>query len=127
MVYDEGLAERIRSMLTEEAGVSEKRMFGGLAFLIGGNMSVGVVKDELMVRVGPAYDELIGQPHARKMDFTGKPMKGFFFGVPMAWTQTRTSRVGWDVGWRSPGRCRRNRSARTFGGHMRRPCGKAAA
>jgi TfoX/Sxy family transcriptional regulator of competence genes len=80
MAYDEVLAERIRSVLADEAGVSEKRMFGGLAFLVHGNMCVGVVSDDLMVRVGPeAYDELIRQPHAREMDFTGRPMRGFLY------------------------------------------------
>ena len=80
LAYDEGLAERIREILTDEAGLSEKRMFGGLAFLLHGNMCVGVVKDELMVRAGPqAYDELVRRAHARAMDFTGKPMKGFLF------------------------------------------------
>lgn len=55
-------------------------MFGGLAFLLSGNMCVGVVGDELMVRVGPdAYREAMDQPHARKMDFTGRPMKGFVY------------------------------------------------
>jgi TfoX/Sxy family transcriptional regulator of competence genes len=55
-------------------------MFGGLAFLLRGNMCVGIVKDKLMVRVGPAaYQSLVQQPHARKMDFTGKPMKGFVY------------------------------------------------
>ena len=77
MAYDEGLAERIRGILTDEPAVAEKRMFGGLAFLLRGNMCVGVVKDELMVRVGPQrYEELLRQPHARRMDFTGRPMKG---------------------------------------------------
>jgi len=80
MAYDEGLAERIREILADEAGLSEKRMFGGLTFLLHGNMCVGVVKDELMVRAGPqAYDELVRQAHARAMDFTGKRMKGFLF------------------------------------------------
>ena len=80
MAYDEGLAERIRGILIDEAGVSEKRMFGGLAFLVRGNMCVGVVKEQLMVRVGPqAYEELVGQPHAHAMDFTGRPMKGLLF------------------------------------------------
>ena len=51
MAYDEGLAERIREVLSDQRGVSEKRMFGGLAFLLSGNMCVGVVKDQLMVRV----------------------------------------------------------------------------
>jgi TfoX/Sxy family transcriptional regulator of competence genes len=80
MPYDEGLAERVRQELDERADVTERKMFGGLAFLIAGNMCVGVVGDELMVRVGPdAYDESLRQPHARKMDFTGKPMKGFVY------------------------------------------------
>jgi TfoX/Sxy family transcriptional regulator of competence genes len=80
MAYDEGLAERIRGVLEERADVTEKRMFGGLAFLVRGRMSVGIVKDVLMVRVGPgAYEELVRQPHARTMDFTGRPMKGFVY------------------------------------------------
>ena len=52
MAYDEGLAERIRGALDEQPGVSEKRMFGGVAFLVKGHMSVGIVDDKLMVRVG---------------------------------------------------------------------------
>jgi len=83
MPYDEGLAQRVREFLADEPGLSEKRMFGGLAFLLKGNMCVGIVKDELMVRVGPdAYRDLLHQPSARKMDFTGKPMKGFVFVEP---------------------------------------------
>ncbi|HEX9188645.1 MAG TPA: TfoX/Sxy family protein [Vicinamibacteria bacterium] len=83
MAYDEGLAERIRELLAEESGVEEKRMFGGIAFLLHGNMSVGVVKDTLMVRVGPdAHPVLVGERHAREMDFTGKPMKGFVYVAP---------------------------------------------
>ena len=80
MAYDEGLAERTRDLLADEAGVSEKRMFGGLCFLLRGNMCVGIVKDTLMVRAGPdAYEALLKLPHARKMDFTGRPMKGMLF------------------------------------------------
>ena len=80
MPYDEGLAQRVREGLEECPRVSEKKMFGGLAFLLAGNMCVGVVGDELMVRVGPdAYEEAVRQPHARKMDFTGRPMKGFVY------------------------------------------------
>jgi len=83
VAYDEGLAERIRGVLEERKDVSEKRMFGGLAFLVRGHMSVGIVKDRLMVRVGPeVYDRLLEQPHARKMDFTGRPMKGFLYVTP---------------------------------------------
>jgi len=80
MAYDEGLAERIRGVLDERHDVAEKKMFGGIAFMVRGHMCVGIVKDELMVRAGPeAYDELVRQKHARRMDFTGRPMKGFLF------------------------------------------------
>ena len=82
MAYDEGLAERIRGTLDERADVSERRMFGGIAFLVRGHMSVGIVEDKLMVRVGPdTYDRVLRLPHARKMDFTGRPMKGFIYVV----------------------------------------------
>ena len=80
MAYDEGLAERIRTVLADQQGVVEKKMFGGLAFMIRGRMSVGVVKDALMVRVGAAeHGTLVHRPHARPMDFTGRPLKGFLF------------------------------------------------
>jgi TfoX/Sxy family transcriptional regulator of competence genes len=83
MAYDEGLAERIRGVLEEQPGVSEKRMFGGVAFLVKGHMSVGIVQDKLMVRVGPeSYDRVLRERHARRMDFTGRPMKGFVYVVP---------------------------------------------
>jgi len=80
MAYDEGLAERIRGIVADRHDVSEKRMFGGIAFMIRGHMSIGIVKDDLMVRVGPeAHDNLVRRPHARPMDFTGRPMKGFLY------------------------------------------------
>jgi hypothetical protein len=83
MAYDEGLAERIRGILAEEPGVREKRMFGGLAFLLHGNMCAGVVNHDLMVRVGrDAYDQLLREPHVREMDFTGRPMRGLLFVGP---------------------------------------------
>ncbi len=80
MAYDEGLAERMREALAEELGVVEKRMFGGIAFMVRGHMSAGIIKDEIMVRVGPdAYAALVRQKHARAMDFTGRPMVGYLF------------------------------------------------
>ena len=80
MAYDEGLAQRIRELLIDDPGMDEKRMFGGIAFMINGNMSVGVVEDSLMVRVGPeGYSQALAQPGAREMDFTGKPLKGFVY------------------------------------------------
>ncbi len=83
MAYDESLADRVREVLADQSGVTEKRMFGGLTFLVGGNMCCGVSGSDLMVRVGPkAYDEALARPHAREMDFTGKPLKGFVFVGP---------------------------------------------
>jgi TfoX/Sxy family transcriptional regulator of competence genes len=78
MAYDEGLAERIREVLGGNPEIKEKKMFGGLAFMLNGNMACGLIKDDLMVRVGSEnYDQALGQPYARKMEFTGRPMKGF--------------------------------------------------
>ena len=80
MAYDEGLSQRIRELLADQPGVNEKRMFGGLAFLLNGNMSVGVINSDLMVRVGPDdYETVLAEPHARPMDFTGKPLRGFVY------------------------------------------------
>ena len=78
MAYDEGLAQRIREALADADGLSERRMFGGIAFMLHGNMAVGISGDELMVRVGPeAYDEALAQPHARVFDMTGRVMRGW--------------------------------------------------
>ena len=83
MAYDEGLAERLRDTFATTHGVSEKKMFGGVAFMVNGNMSCGIVDETLMVRVGPElYNEALARPHARAMDFTGKPMKGFVYVAP---------------------------------------------
>lgn len=83
MAYDEGLAERIRQQLDPEHDVAEKKMFGGLCFMLNGHMSLGVVKDELMLRVGTErYADALAQPHAREMDFTKKPLKGFVYVSP---------------------------------------------
>jgi TfoX/Sxy family transcriptional regulator of competence genes len=80
MAYDEILGDRVRTVLARRRGVVEKRMFGGLAFMLNGNMSVGIVDEKLMVRVGPkAFDEALKQKHAKPMDFTGRPMKGFIY------------------------------------------------
>ncbi len=79
MAFDEGLAQRVREVAAD-AGITEKKMFGGLCFLVGGNMACGIVGDELMVRVGPdAYSECLAQPHAREMDFTGRALKGMVY------------------------------------------------
>ncbi|WP_137991035.1 TfoX/Sxy family protein [Streptomyces vilmorinianum] len=78
MAYDEGLAERIRAWLGDGPAIAEKRMFGGLAILYEGNMAVGVIGDELIVRVGPdAAGAALARPGARAFDFTGRPMRGW--------------------------------------------------
>ena len=78
MAYDEGLAQRIRESLDQVPDLVEKKMFGGVAFMVQGNMACGVHKDMLMVRVGPErYEETILMPHTRPFDMTGRPMKGW--------------------------------------------------
>ncbi len=80
MSYDENLAERIRSILSDQTELSERNMFGGLAFMLRGHMCCGVNGVELMARVGPdAYEAALQEPHVREMDFTGKPLKGFVY------------------------------------------------
>lgn len=78
MAYGEGLAQRIREHVGAESGLTEKRMFGGLSFLVHGNMAVGVIGDELIVRVGPdATDAAPARPGARLFDFSNRPMRGW--------------------------------------------------
>ncbi|MDP9023092.1 MAG: TfoX/Sxy family protein [Actinomycetota bacterium] len=81
VAYDEDLADRVRVVLGEVRGDwDERKMFGGLAFMVAGHMTVGVLGDDLLVRVGKeAYDDALAEPHAREMDFTGRPMTGMVF------------------------------------------------
>lgn len=88
MAYDEGLAERIRKALSERLDVGEKRMFGGLCFMVSDHMCCGIVGDTLMARVGPVeYEALLKKTHAKEMDFTGKPMKGMIYVAPEGLTE----------------------------------------
>lgn len=78
MAYNEELALRIRQSLGEQSGIVERQMFGGLCFMVHGNMLGGVMGDEIIVRVGAErYEDALQLPHAREMDFTGRPMRGF--------------------------------------------------
>jgi TfoX/Sxy family transcriptional regulator of competence genes len=78
MAYDETLAERVRERLAGRTSIDERRMFGGLALMLDGNMCCCVTEHGLMVRVGPdAYHDALAQPHARVMDLTGRPMRGW--------------------------------------------------
>lgn len=83
MAYSEQLAERVRNALRNMQRVEEKKMMGGLTFMVNGKMCVGILKDDLMVRLDPAvYDAVLKRKGCRPMDFTGKPMKGFVFVSP---------------------------------------------
>jgi TfoX/Sxy family transcriptional regulator of competence genes len=83
MAFDEALADRVRDLLADRAELSERRMFGGIAFMLGGNMAVGVIGEDLMVRLDPAdAQRALAEPHARPMDFTGKPAKNMVYVDP---------------------------------------------
>lgn len=78
MAYDEALAARIRKALGARKGLVAKQMFGGIAFLLNGNMCVGIHKDELIVRLDPdETDAALGKSHTRLFDLSGRPMKGW--------------------------------------------------
>lgn len=85
MAYDEALAERVQDAVAGRRGVTTKKMFGGVCFLLDDKMVVGIVKDELMVRCGPdAYDAALAKPGVRIMDFAKRPMRGYVFVGPDA-------------------------------------------
>ena len=78
MAFDEHLAERARQIVGKRKGLSEKQMFGGLAFLLHGNMSCGIHANELIVRIDPKTTDLaLSEPGTRIFDITGRPMKGW--------------------------------------------------
>jgi TfoX/Sxy family transcriptional regulator of competence genes len=83
MAFDARLAERVRRAVSSRRGVTDKNMFGGVAFLLDGKMFCGVATEDLMVRVGPElHESSLARPHVRPMDFTGRPMKGYVFVGP---------------------------------------------
>jgi TfoX/Sxy family transcriptional regulator of competence genes len=93
--YDENLAARIRGALAKRTDVIEKKMFGGLCFMVGGAMCCGLTKTDFMVRVGPeGYDDALAQPHARPMDFTGRPLAGMVYVAPEG-LRSRAALVKW--------------------------------
>ena len=78
MAYDKILAARIRAALYNQPDLTEKEMFGGVGFMLQGNMACGVIGDSLISRVGPdAYAEAMQKPYTRLFDMTGRPMKGW--------------------------------------------------
>ena len=104
MAFDENLAARIRDALARKKNIEEKKMFGGVGFLLNGNMLVGVWKNSLIVRLGPDEGEVaLLEPHVRVFDITGKPMKGWVLVEPEGieadeqlkdWIQRATKFVG---------------------------------
>jgi len=95
MAYDEPLAERVQDALAGHSALTERKMFGGIAFMVGGNMACGVVNDDLMIRLDPEEAErALAEEHVRPMDFTGRPMKGFAFVSPGG-TDSDEALAGW--------------------------------
>jgi hypothetical protein len=83
MAYDETLARRIRQRLARRKNVEEKRMFGGIGFLLSGNLLVGVWKESLVVRLGPDEGEsALTEPHVGEFDITGRAMRGWVLVAP---------------------------------------------
>jgi TfoX/Sxy family transcriptional regulator of competence genes len=84
MAYDEALADRIRTALEGRSDVEERKMFGGIAFMVAGRMACGVIHEDLMVKVGAdGHDDALAEPHTRPMDFTGRPMRGMVYVDPV--------------------------------------------
>jgi TfoX/Sxy family transcriptional regulator of competence genes len=100
MAYDEELADRIRTLVQDEHGMTEKRMFGGLAFLIGGNMAVSASSQGgLLLRVDPAHTEsLVSDPHAYRAEMRGREMDGWLRVDPEAVEDDAALRRWVDVG-----------------------------
>jgi hypothetical protein len=95
MAYDESLARRVHAILADQPELDEKKMFGGLAFMLRGNMCCGIMRDELMVRAGPEqYAALLALPHAHALELGGRPMRGMV-GVAPAGLASDEDLDGW--------------------------------
>jgi TfoX/Sxy family transcriptional regulator of competence genes len=83
VAYDQRLADRVRGILASHPELSERKMFGGLAFMLDGNMCCGIVGDQLMLRLGADIaEQALERPHVHPMDFTGRPMTGMVYVAP---------------------------------------------
>lgn len=93
MAFDEALASRVRTKLVGKGDIAERKAFGGVMFLLGGKMCLGVHENRLMVRASPdRYEALLKRPGAGPMDFTGRPMRGFLFVGPAGVRDARALR-----------------------------------
>ena len=95
MAFDEDLADRIRELTGPLKKITEKKMFGGIAFMVGGKMAVGIIGEDLMVRVGPDdHEAALKRAHVRPMDFSGRPMKGYVYVAPLG-IRTKAQLAKW--------------------------------
>lgn len=95
MVYDFKLADRLRTYLKDQPGIVEKKMFGGLSFLLNGNMCCGVHGQDMILRINPGQtDQALSQPHTRVFDLTGKPMLGWIL-VQLAGLESEADLAKW--------------------------------
>ena len=110
MAYDETLADRVRDVLAGRPGVREQKMFGGLAFMLDGNMACGILRGELIVRVGKEnLDDALAHPDARIFDMTGRPMRSFVYVAAEGWPPTKDWSTGPAEALPTPPLCRQNR------------------
>lgn len=99
--YDEELADRIRKALSRRRGITEKKMFGGVTFMVNGNMACGVTGDSLVVRVGrEGYVAALSEPNCREFDLTGRPLKGIVLVDPAGVTSPGDLRAWVERGYR---------------------------
>ena len=95
MPYNEAVADRVRRTLARRKGVTEKKMFGGLSFLVNGHMACGVLRDDIVLRLAPEVaSEALGDPNVREMDFTGRLMKGLVYLEPAGYASAADLK-GW--------------------------------
>ena len=95
MAYDEALSERVRAVTSLREDIVERKMFGGIAWMLAGNMACGVLGDELIVRLAPEEaDKALAEPHTREFDFTGRPMRNIVMVGPEA-IATDEELAGW--------------------------------
>jgi TfoX/Sxy family transcriptional regulator of competence genes len=114
MAYDEQLAERIRQALGARSDMTERKMFGGVAFLRDGRMCCGIVGQDLMVRVVEAeMPAVMQQRHVRPMDFTGRPLRGFVYVAPLGFSTAAALKTWIARGLRFAGSPEAPRKART--------------
>jgi len=99
MTYDEGLAQRLREEIGELPGCVEKKMFGGVGFLLNGNMVCGVINADLIIRVGPdQYENALQERHSKQFDITGRPMTGWIIVVPDGYAEDKDLKYWLDRG-----------------------------